>query len=407
MDFETAETTGGSNSAVVSTKCSRRTFVNEAYACLTPAIQKRLTFMNLGVHVRRFKRSVLLAIGCAMATLPAQAADISHQPLGNGGEAIFIVGDIRLGDDQKFAKLAVQFDKAIVTFSSDGGALLPALEIGRAIHLRGFNTAVLTGYQCASACALIWAAGANRFIQKGGRVGFHASYVRDGGRLAESGMANALVGRYLTLMDLPEKAILFATQSHPETIIWLSEEADATLSGMPFTFTAAHTTTSSPVDNAPKTSDSPYTVIDNWRVYRNQYNCGVMANYGDEILGFFVREKDQAVMVTFTDKNAKSLNDGDQRIISMILVKNDGSIDSGWKDQYFRMNIENGYRSFASKSLLNPALADLKTTVRLGFYYENKKIGIYNLIGLPQALAEAERCSERLTNASSLDVFAK
>jgi hypothetical protein len=83
------------------------------------------------------------------------AATIDHAPFGEGIEFIGIQGPIVAGDDEKFSRLAVQYKKAVVAFDSDGGQLLPALEIGKEIHLRGYSTAVGDGKSCASACALI------------------------------------------------------------------------------------------------------------------------------------------------------------------------------------------------------------------------------------------------------------
>lgn len=183
-------------------------------------------------------RLALFLVLALCATI-AQAATISHQRLDKSGyELIIIAGKIQSGDEAAFSKLAIQFDKAVVGLSSNGGALLPALEIGTALHIRGFETAVAAGDQCASACALIWAGGVTRYLLKGGRVGFHASYVDEGGKAVETGLGNALVGRYLTQIGLSERAVVFATASHPDSIAWLAQEGDAAISGFAFNYSA-------------------------------------------------------------------------------------------------------------------------------------------------------------------------
>ena len=53
-------------------------------------------------------------------------------------------------------------------------------------------------------------------------VGFHATYTEEGGNKVESGAGNALVGRYLTLLNLSEKAILFATMAPPGKLNYLT-----------------------------------------------------------------------------------------------------------------------------------------------------------------------------------------
>lgn len=117
--------------------------------------------------------------------------------------------------------MAVQYKKAVVAFDSAGGQLLPALEIGKEIHIRGYSTVVGNGKSCASACALMWIAGTTRWISPTGQVGFHASYLEANGRKVESGVANALVGRYLTQLDLPESSVIYATSAGPASIQWL------------------------------------------------------------------------------------------------------------------------------------------------------------------------------------------
>lgn len=167
----------------------------------------------------------LLAGCCALLLVGmAQAAEIDHVSLDDQIELIVIQGDIMPGDEETFRNLSVRYDNAIVALASDGGALVPALQIGQMIRLKGFRTAVIDQYECTSACALIWVAGATRFLSPTGRVGFHASYVDVEGINVETGVGNALVGRYLTLLDLPERAIIFATYAPPDHVLWLNSQ---------------------------------------------------------------------------------------------------------------------------------------------------------------------------------------
>lgn len=135
--------------------------------------------------------------------------------------AILILGDIVASDAEKFRREAGKHNGAIVLLESDGGSVPAAIEIGEVIRLRAYPTAVINGSTCNSACALIWLAGSPRALSKSGRVGFHAAYSESNGSMKESGAANALVGRYLTLLNLPEKAVLFATTSPPTGMSWL------------------------------------------------------------------------------------------------------------------------------------------------------------------------------------------
>lgn len=152
----------------------------------------------------------------------AGAAEISSLDLGNESAAIFVIGDIEKGDASKFKKEAGKHESATVFLESEGGRTAEAIEIGEAIRLKGFGTAVVNDSSCDSACALIWLAGTPRALSKSGRVGFHATYTDVGGKAVESGVGNAIVGRYLTLLNLSERALIFATTAPPSALNYLT-----------------------------------------------------------------------------------------------------------------------------------------------------------------------------------------
>lgn len=160
----------------------------------------------------------------AMASLQflpasAQAASITaEKPVDL--QFIVIRGEIVSGDDLKFRRVASQYRSAVVVLQSPGGSLLTALDIGRVINLNSYATAAPSS-ACASACALIWLAGARRYLDNGSEIGFHAGYRDSGGRQIEDGVVNAMIGRYLTQLNLPETAIVFATSAGPREMRWL------------------------------------------------------------------------------------------------------------------------------------------------------------------------------------------
>lgn len=168
-----------------------------------------------------------LTLGIATLIASAQeetalAANIDHKKISDNIEAIILSGEVKNGDDKKFRDIAVKYPKSVVLLDSNGGALIPAIEIGKIIRISGFYTLVPPQSKCTSSCALIWVAGEKRFLSKTGMVGFHASYRDDNGRMEESGLGNALVGNYLTLLNFSQKAIIFATAASPDKISWLN-----------------------------------------------------------------------------------------------------------------------------------------------------------------------------------------
>ena len=168
----------------------------------------------------------VVAAGMGAAGLAASpaAARIEHSTLADGAEGIYVTGEIALGDEDRFAALAERYPQAVVYLDSPGGTVVSALEIGKRVRERGYRTVVLADSVCTSACALIWVAGAPRFLAPGAHLGFHATHMDEGGRLVETGVGNAIVGYYLAQLSLPEKAAVFATIAPPQDFNWLTAE---------------------------------------------------------------------------------------------------------------------------------------------------------------------------------------
>ncbi len=155
---------------------------------------------------------------------PVQAASIARNVSSDGTDLISISGVLNEGDETAFREVAAAADRAIVLLDSEGGSVRAGLEIGRAIRLRGFATAVPPQTLCASACALTWLAGSPRFLDDTSKLGFHAAFRINNGKAAESGVGNALIGAYLNQLGLSERAVVFVTSAPPEGIEWLSVE---------------------------------------------------------------------------------------------------------------------------------------------------------------------------------------
>ena len=184
-----------------------------------------------GACVLRSFLSIASALGF---TASALGADIQAVPPDKDGTAFIIIeGEIKAGDADTFRKIAAEYSEAIVLLDSEGGAIGPAMDIGRTIKLREYKTAVYKSGSCASACALIWISGSRRVIFEGGKVGFHASYFDIDGTKLETGVGNALVGHYLSQLGFGEKTVVFATLAPPDKIMWLSDKT-AAMSGIDF-----------------------------------------------------------------------------------------------------------------------------------------------------------------------------
>lgn len=170
-------------------------------------------------------RGICLALGlCLVGMLSdtARSAQILVSPSIGTVARITISGDLDFSDALDFLRKTDQVKEAVVFFQSSGGNAAAGILIGRAIREKDFLTVVPPFKTCASACALAWLGGAQRFIGEGARVGFHKAYVMRGGRLKRSELANAAIAQYLSELDLSPQAVAYVTAAPPERIFWLT-----------------------------------------------------------------------------------------------------------------------------------------------------------------------------------------
>lgn len=141
---------------------------------------------------------------------------------GDNPDFVFIKGEIEHGDAKKFHDVIGDSPRVTVILESPGGLVRDALEIGATIRLRNFATMVIADTGCYSACALIWVAGARRYMAPTSKIGFHAVYRDEAGELRESGMGNAEVGSFLAHLGLRVEAIRYFTFAGPREFLLLS-----------------------------------------------------------------------------------------------------------------------------------------------------------------------------------------
>ena len=148
-----------------------------------------------------------------LVTTPAVAAVITvREQTPDRPSVVVVEGSLAAFDEDQFAAKAASLSSAFVAFSSDGGSLLAGVRIGEAIRRKRFSTIVPDGRRCASACALAWLGGVERFIGTSGKISFHAAYDSASG---ESGVGNAVVDAYLSKIGMPHEAVIHITQVAP------------------------------------------------------------------------------------------------------------------------------------------------------------------------------------------------
>lgn len=114
--------------------------------------------------------------------------------------------------------------------------------------MRNFTTLVPDGMVCASACAIAWLGGTQRFMGRSSRIGFHAAFLVQDGRPEEKGAANAVLGSYLGQLGMSDRAILYMTQAGPTSMSWLSldeaKELDVDVAVLPSVGAEGHPSSS-------------------------------------------------------------------------------------------------------------------------------------------------------------------
>jgi hypothetical protein len=174
-------------------------------------------------HPRINRAGAAVALACAVVTsAPISAATISIEKSTRFDQPNLVVveGEFAAGDDAVFASRTAPLSRALIVLESNGGNLVAGVKIGEAIRFKGFSTLVVD--RCASACALAWLGGVQRFMSDKGRVGFHPAYNGKSGQ--ETGVGNAIVGAYLNKIGLSYAAVIYITTAPPTSMTWVTIE---------------------------------------------------------------------------------------------------------------------------------------------------------------------------------------
>jgi hypothetical protein len=149
----------------------------------------------------------------------AHAAEISVDLKSGAMPTVRFAGPIVVEDAERFFQKVSPLPQATIVLNSDGGSAIAGIAIGEIVREKQFHTLVPSNARCASACALAWLGGTQRFMASGARIGFHAAYNSETGQ--ETGMGNALIGAYLNKIGLPSRAVIYITKAPPQSMTWL------------------------------------------------------------------------------------------------------------------------------------------------------------------------------------------
>jgi hypothetical protein len=164
------------------------------------------------------KRALLTCV-LTLTALPCCAAQIEVYQGTSTLPVIGIYGDLDVADVDRFQELSSKLNSAAVLLKSRGGKILAGMRIGEIVKAKGYTT-VVKDY-CASSCALIWLAGAKRFMTPTAQIGLHQAYNLAG---QADGVGNAVLGSYLTRLGLGYDAVAYAAQAGPNAMKWLTPD---------------------------------------------------------------------------------------------------------------------------------------------------------------------------------------
>ncbi|MCY0146807.1 SH3 domain-containing protein [Hoeflea sp. G2-23] len=122
------------------------------------------------------------------------------------GTVIVAQGDFANGQNfARFERLVQSSKATVVTFNSPGGNTFAAMEFGRLIRSLGLSTVQLRAAECASACALAFMGGVQRFADPGS-IGVHrSSFSAEAGmdsRTAVSAIQSATADMITYMIDM-------------------------------------------------------------------------------------------------------------------------------------------------------------------------------------------------------------
>jgi len=192
------------------------------------------------------RRLLVAAIALLLAHSATQGADISVLVEGTPEQPaiIFIQGMLQangyLNDTSEFTRnawIAIDYQRqqrheTMGFLDSPGGAIGTAIWIGEKIREYGFKTAIADHVKCASACALIWMGGTERYLDAKARLGFHSargSWNKSNPAYNEvNGLGNDMIIRYLQRLGVREAESARLISAPPNSMTWVNVDSLAT-----------------------------------------------------------------------------------------------------------------------------------------------------------------------------------
>ena len=182
--------------------------------------------------IRRRVASIALAGTGLLAATGAHAMSFALELDDAGRKVVAARGVIEPGDAERLRKALQAADRdahghRLLLLDSPGGTVVDAFALADVVEAEKVATAVRRGRSCASACAMIvFAAGAVRIVEPGGRLGVHTCYDRTtGSRVTSCNEAIAKAGEKHGVPFIATFTLMQLTA--PGSVRWLDAETAA------------------------------------------------------------------------------------------------------------------------------------------------------------------------------------
>lgn len=260
-------------------------------------------------------------------------------------------------DPDSLARALVSFAPDVVTFNSPGGSIYPAMEFGRTIRRFGASTLQFRGMECASACALAFFGGVERFAEPGS-IGMHKTSFVDEDTLSAGDAVSAVqsstadVLAYLIEMGVDPGLLQLALRYESWDIRYLSgsEMADHRVTtGEPQTAARQPRATETPMARQPPASERAdrLTAVQDARsgqVRRPKGYAAIMAEPSTDASEIRVLQNGEAVAILGTNDRWYRVRSGDYLgWMHHTWVKVDQFYDAGFEAKHVQIkSFDNG-----------------------------------------------------------------
>lgn len=169
-----------------------------------------------------------IVISCAIPSA-APAATFKSVAAKDGTTIILLSGEIVDGDADTLKasiKTANDAGKLVsgIRLNSPGGNLLEGLKLADAVRFAKVATNVAGNATCASACFLVYAAGAMKFANYTAQVGVHGASDQQGEETVASGAATVSMARAAQDLGVPAAIIGRMVVTPPNEMVWLTPQ---------------------------------------------------------------------------------------------------------------------------------------------------------------------------------------